>query len=423
VRLAVFTNRYPGRVSTFFERDMLALLHAGIELDIFPLRRYDHTLWRYSLAVGKRTLPRDRVHNLGVLQSLGQPWPRARLGAFLRDVAAITVSATRFGLGPPLKTLYAVPKVLAWAGSNTVRYDHVLAYWGNYAGTCAYLFHRLSQPHAAFSMWLHAGTDLYYRPIHLRQKLAYADRVITCCEFNRGFIRDGFPEIAPRLESRMAVMYHGLDLAGFPYQPEGRPAKRIIAVGRLAADKGFNYLLYAIAALAQMGQDVTLDIVGDGEEGSRLRHLAQWLGIGNRVRFRGWLPFADVQAAMLDATVLVHPSSELGDGLPNVLREAMALGTPVIASEVAGIPEALDGGRAGVLVPPRDVPALVTAVVRLLGDAALRRRLADAGRRRCEELFDVWHNGAQLATLLRAARRGDDGLPESAKLEATAVAS
>ena len=183
MRLAVFTGRYPGRVATFFERDMVALLHAGIEVDVFPVRPYDPMLWRYSLVVGGRALPRDRVHNMGLLQSLRQPWPVRRLGAFLRDAAAVTGSAARYGLGPLAKTLYTLPKALAWAGRDA-RYDHVLAYWGNYAATCAYLFHRLATPDVPFSIWLHAGTDLYARPIFMREKLLYANNIITCCEFN-----------------------------------------------------------------------------------------------------------------------------------------------------------------------------------------------------------------------------------------------
>ena len=79
--------------------------------------------------------------------------------------------------------------------------------------------------------------------------------------------------------------------------------------------------------------------------------------IAEQVRFRGWLPFAEARDAMSRATVLVHPSDGLGDGLPNVLREAMALGTHVSASRVAGIPEALDDGRCGIRVPPKDVAA------------------------------------------------------------------
>jgi glycosyltransferase involved in cell wall biosynthesis len=104
---------------------------------------------------------------------------------------------------------------------------------------------------------------------------------------------------------------------------------------------------------------------------------------------------------MRDATILVHPSTGLGDGLPNVIREAMALGTPVIASRVAGIPEALDDGRCGVLVPPRNVAALAEAIDALRWDQQRRGELAERARRHTEDKFDMWRNGARLAEVLR----------------------
>src|SRR5207244_3693789 len=82
------------------------------------------------------------------------------------------------------------------------------------------------------------------------------------------------------------------------------------------------------------------------------------------------------------------------DGPPNGLREAMSVGTPVVASRVAGIPEALDDGRCGVLVPPADVAALADAIAGVLADEDRRRQFAARGRRRTEELFDAWRNGS-----------------------------
>src|SRR5881396_2615115 len=200
VRLAVFTSKYPARVATFFERDMRGPLDAGVELDIFPIYPLDASMWRYSLdLLSEQVLPRDRVHHIGLGDSLrrARPWRRAGLGVALRDAAAVAASAARFGITPFAKTVYVLPKAWAWAAAHADRYDHVLAYWGNYAATCAYAFHRLIHRPIPFSIWLHAGADLYRTPVYLRQKLAYADSIVTCCEFNRTYIAEHYADVSP----------------------------------------------------------------------------------------------------------------------------------------------------------------------------------------------------------------------------------
>jgi colanic acid/amylovoran biosynthesis glycosyltransferase len=100
----------------------------------------------------------------------------------------------------------------------------------------------------------------------------------------------------------------------------------------------------------------------------------------------------------------VHPSVA-PDAMPTVIKEAMAVGTPVVASDLAGIPEMLDGGRCGRLVPPGDAAALTVAIAELL-DAPLRRReLADAARAHLDARFNLWTNGAALAATLRRTER------------------
>jgi glycosyltransferase involved in cell wall biosynthesis len=106
---------------------------------------------------------------------------------------------------------------------------------------------------------------------------------------------------------------------------------------------------------------------------------------------------------MSEATVLVHPTVGLGDAVPTVIKEAMAARTPVIASRAVGIPELLDDGRCGLLVPPEDVSALAEAIDRLIGDPEQRSRFTQAGREFAECKFDMWRNGRRLADLLRSA--------------------
>jgi glycosyltransferase involved in cell wall biosynthesis len=402
----VFTSRYPAQVATFFERDMRALIEAGVEIDVFSIAPLDASLWHHSLdLLGPDQLPRERVHHARLGESLGGAIQLLRSGGatLRRDMRAVLASALRHGPVPFAKTAYVLPKAWAWAAAQT-RYDHVLAYWGNYAGTCAYAFHRLAVPDVPFSIWLHAGTDLYRTPVFLREKLLYADNIITCCEFNVGYMKQAFADIAPQFAPKIHVCHHGLDIASFPYRTDGRRHNHVLAVGRLAKHKGFDYLVRAAGLLRGRGTDVVVEFVGEGEEQRNLAALAEQLGIGDRVKFRGWLPFAEVRQTMSEATLLVHPSDGLGDGLPNVVREAMAVGTPVIGSDVAGIPDALEGG-CGVLVPPKNADALATAIGRLLQDQPERQRIAARARRRAEERYDLWRNGATLAGLLRSTRR------------------
>jgi colanic acid/amylovoran biosynthesis glycosyltransferase len=407
MKLAVFTSQYPARVATFFERDMRSLLEAGVAVDIFAIYPLNNDLWRYSLELlDQRVLPRTSIHHVSLGKSLrrGAPLVARRPITAVGDASRVLFSALRHGPRALAKSAYVLPKAWAWAADAGEQYDHVLAYWGNFAGTCAYAFHRLLRRPVPFSIWLHAGTDLYRSPVFMREKLLYADNIVTCCEFNVGYIRQQFAGISTTIAPRVHVCHHGLDLAEFPYQPDGRSDDRVIAVGRLAAHKGFDDLLRAAALLRGRGVPMTVELVGDGPEQSALRALAAELGVSEHVAFRGWLPFPEARQAMSRATLLTHPSDGLGDGLPNVIREAMALGTPVIGTNVAGIPDALGDG-CGRLVPPRDPAALAQAIGDLLEAPEARRIIAERARRRVEERYDLWRNGATLAERLRSTRR------------------
>ena len=408
MRIAVFTNQFPGTVNTFFARDMRALLDAGIDIDIFPFYPLDSTLWRLVPEIlSDHFLPRTKVHHLGLVESLVnlKPWPLREFGMFAGDACAISASATRFGIVPLAKSGYVFPKAWAWSQKHRENYDHILAYWGNYSASCAYIYHRLRAQSVPFSMFLHAGIDLYSDQVYLREKLLYADNIIVVCDFNRQFIRNRYPDIYPSISKNIYEYHLGLDFAEFPYQPDGRPKQRLLAVGYFAKYKGFDYLLKAAAELSRRGIDYELELVGDGKEANSLKNLAKELSITDKVRFLGWLRPAEVRKAMQQATIFVHPSNGVGDAVPTVIKESIALGTPVVASNVAGIPELLNAGKCGILVPPSNPTALADAIQALLRNPDLRRRHADAAREYAEGKFDLWRNGKKLAEILNSTIR------------------
>jgi glycosyltransferase involved in cell wall biosynthesis len=410
MKLAVFTSQFPGPTCTFFARDMRGLIEAGVEIDVFPIYPLDAELWRYVPALLDGTiLPRNRIHYLK-LNDCVHPFnfrPAKSLQVFLNDAISISGSAIKRGSDSFGKTIYALLKAWTWARQHPNGYDHVLAYWGNYAGTCAYVYHRLCGMKIPFSIFLHANADLYRNPIFMKRKLLHADRIITCSDFNRHYITERFSDVSD-IGSKLHVHHHGLNFAELPTRLNARSPGRVIAVGRFVKQKGFEYLLHAAHELKSRGIKFEIELVGDGEEAPLLRSLAHQLDIANLVKFRGWVPADDVPDAISKATVLVHPSPDLGDGVPNVVKEAMAVGTPVIGSMVAGIPELLDHGNYGVLVPPKNITALADAIQTMLADDAGREKYARKARKRSEQKFDLWQNGQRLASVLATTVRKDE---------------
>jgi glycosyltransferase involved in cell wall biosynthesis len=384
---------------------MRGLIDAGIEIDIYPIYPVDATLWRYVPDVlSEKVLPRSKVHHLTITECLwnAEFWTLRKIGSFLSDTLSITASALRYGVEPVLKSNYVFLKAWVWACQYRDAYDHVLAYWGNYAASSAYLFHRMANPTSSFSLFLHAGLDLYRIPVFMRKKLLYADNIITCSDFNARFIRERYSNIADRLTNKIYVHHHGLDLGEFAFQTDGRSPRRVVAVGRLEKEKGFDYLIKATHKLKSTGVDIEVEIVGDGSEGENLKALSNDLGLNDRVTFRGWVTPDQSRTIMQRACMLVHPSSYLGDGVPNVIKESMALGTPVVATAVAGIPELLDDGRHGIVVPPQDVEALAKAINVVLSDGGRVQTLIQSARKYVEEKFDMRINGQQLADFIRS---------------------
>lgn len=191
---------------------------------------------------------------------------------------------------------------------------------------------------------------------------------------------------------------------------EGEPV-RLVSVARLVEKKGLEYSIRAVAELLEQGLDLRYTVIGDGELGGRLRRLSSKLGVDGRVELVG----SKAQDAVLEhldqSHILLAPSvtAASGDqeGIPVVIMEAMAMGLPVVSTLHSGIPELVDDGATGLLVPERDSRALAAAV-RSLAEAPQRwPEMGAAGRRRVEEEFSAEVQVARLERLYRTAcRRG-----------------
>jgi len=240
------------------------------------------------------------------------------------------------------------------------------------------------------------GSDVYVAERHWPARVAarrtlHRARAIVACS-------DDLRQRAIGLgadPSRIETVPYGVDTGRFAPDPGARTRIRaahgladddavVFAIGRFVRKKGFEYLVEAIAQLKTRVPNLQLVLAGWGDCEPSLRSLATQLGVSDRVRFPGVIPHDVVPDWLAAADVIAVPSvrDDAGnvDGLPNVVLEGLASGTPVVATTAGGIGSVIADGATGLLVPERDVTALADAIARLLGDASLRRELGQDAR-------------------------------------------
>jgi len=276
--------------------------------------------------------------------------------------------------------------------------SHLHAHFATSATTVA----RLAAHFAGitYSFTAHAK-DIFHDSVcekDLRRKLHDARATITVSDYNRTNLSDRFRD----QPNRITRIYNGIDLEQFSYSAPAESEPVILAVGRLVEKKGFPDLIDACAHLEDRGRPFSCRIIGGGEDDAELRARITRLGLSESVHLLGPRPQPEVIAELRRAAVFAAPcvvgSDGNRDGLPTVLLEAMALGTPCISTDVTGIPEAIVHGRTGWIVPQHDPVALADALARLLDDPSLRRDLSRAARAHIERHFDIEKN----AVLIRS---------------------
>ena len=181
------------------------------------------------------------------------------------------------------------------------------------------------------------------------------------------------------------VVYPGIQVLHGSALPTNKTGRVIGTTRRLVRSKGIDHLIRSIALLRPEFPDIRLEIAGLGPEQAHLEQEAEALGLANNVRFLGWQ--MDVEPLLSRWDIFAMPSLEEGFGIAAL--EAMAAGLPVVATAVGGVPELVEHGRTGLLVPPADEPALAEAFRALLRNPEQRRLMAIAGLNRAAEQFSM----------------------------------
>ncbi len=400
--VAYLLKRYPRLSETFILHEILELERQGMDLRLYSLLDPAEEIVQADVARVRAPVRYLPSGWRGVVPLLG-----AHLVLLWRDpyryVGVVVYTVRRFRSRAALKHVVRA----GWLALEVERdgVTHLHAHFAHGPAAVAHFVSLLTG--LPYSVTAHAK-DIYTSPPDLlATKLRAARFVVTCTGYNARYLAGVMGESAA---GRIHRIYHGLDLRlfapgdGVPRAAGPHAPPIILAVGRLVEKKGFADLIEAVRLLVNRGYDALLQIVSGGDRREALRQQISDAGLEDRATLLGPRPQEQLLALYRAATVVALPSvvTENGDrdGIPNVLVEAMRLGTPVVSTAVSGIPELVIDGETGLLVPPRDAPALATALARLLDDAALRERLAAGAARHVRREFDLAANTARLKALL-----------------------
>jgi glycosyltransferase involved in cell wall biosynthesis len=242
----------------------------------------------------------------------------------------------------------------------------------------------------------------------LPEKLTAASFAVAISDYNRRLMAE---ECGHQHLQKIHVVHCGVDTSFFGNRSSFRSngLLRIITVASFWEVKGHAYLIQACRILRDRGIRFHCDFVGDGELRADLERQIAGLGLQNAFSFHGPQPRNVVREILYRSDVKVLPSvptsNGLREGIPVALIEAMACELPVVSSILSGIPELVESGVSGILVPPRDVVALADALEQMARNPELRQRMGSAGREKVLKEFDLRTNARTLADLFSKRRK------------------
>lgn len=401
-RLAYFVSRFPTTTETFVVRELNAVAaHERIEADLFSLfptpkgvvqesaRRWIGKVHRARPATCLARLSRWALRRpFRVLSTLG-----LILGAYVREPRMLIRALATFAAATVhAETLIALDT------------DHVHAHFASYPALAAWVCHRLTGIPYSFTAHAH---DVFVNPLGVHRRAADAAFVVSISDFNRRLLRELAPDTSP-----LHVVHCGVDTTSYRFATHAPPAAgpvRALCVASLREKKGHRILFEALAAKRSELERIELDLVGDGPLRRQLEAEVDRLGLAARVRFHGDLTERAVAEMLERADLFVLPSViERGgdtEGIPVALMEAMAVGLPVIASRLTGIPELVHDGETGLMVDPGDAQGLARRLEGLLADPAGAASRAARARDLVEREFSLESSARHLTMLFTGAAR------------------
>ncbi len=403
--IAYLVNQYPKVSHSFIRREIAAIEACGIRVARFSIRtcgaelvdevdKLEQELTQVVLEIGKvgllfallyvaLTRPVRFLSALWLMLQVGWSSERGILRhfAYLAEACVLIRWFSKFGI------------------------SHVHAHFGTNSTTVVMLCHELGGP--AYSFTVHGPEEFdKAKAIALEEKIKRSAFVVAVSSFGKSQL---YRWCEYDQWSKIQVVHCGVDELFLKQEHIPVPDEpRLVCIGRLSEQKGHLLLIEAAGQLAAEGLAFKLILVGDGELRTQIEAMIAQLGLQNHIEITGWASNPEVQQQLLASRAMVLPS--FAEGLPVVIMEALALSRPVISTYVAGIPELVEPGTCGWLVPPGSLEALTEAMRTALQTPV--EKLEQMGRVGAERVAQQ-HNAAIEGSKLAALFRGDVRLSQN----------
>lgn len=347
MKVAYLINQYPKVSHSFIRREILAVEAGGLEVHRFSIRSLQSEL--VDEADQQEYAKTQFVLNVGILGLLTNLLQVALTRPF-RFLSALKL-ALKVGWGSDrgllLHFAYLAEACVLLNQFIRLGIQHLHAHFGTNSATVSLFCYALGGP--SYSFTVHGPEEFdKAEAIALPEKIKQAKFVVAISSYGKSQL---FRWCDYKDWSKIQVVHCGVDPMFLDYPSVPIPQeRRLVCVGRLSEQKGHLLLVEAVSQLVAEGLNFKLVFVGDGPLRPQIEHLISTLKLHNHIEITGWATNTQVQQHLLSSQALVLPS--FAEGLPVVIMEALALGRPVISSYVAGIPELVEPGKSGWLVPP-----------------------------------------------------------------------
>ncbi len=404
MRIAYLVNQYPMVSLTFIRREIHALERQGFEVMRFALRAWTDTLVdEADLQEARRTRYVQATGLVGVLGAL--LWAMAtRPGRLLRALALSWRVSRRSDRGLLLHGVYLAEATILCRWLLQAGVDHLHAHFAGNSAEIAMFSHELGGP--GYSFTVHGPEDFdRAQGLNYPETIGRARFVAAISDFCRSQL---YRWVSPRQWDKIHIVRCGVDERFLRQTISPVPQNAtLVSIGRLSEQKGQHLLVQAAARLRDDGIAFKLILIGDGELREDLERLIARLDLADCVHIAGWCRNDQVLQQLMESRAMVLPS--FAEGLPVVIMESLAVGRPVVATHIAGIPELVIDRVTGWLVPAGNVELLAAAMAESLqAQPNVLQSFADAGRIRVNERHDAGREAARLGALIRrAATRAD----------------